>query len=375
MTLLAAPVKNCGVLFSHEAFYLQEWGGILRGFCELSKNIHDKYGNCNVYAGEYCGSMARDLKRDLGEKMIGREVGQVSGRLACNLRGERGLRQRILTTRPSVLHRTQYNVLDFSPRSLSVVSTLHDTWTEREGGDMRLKLRSLFKRRALEQSDIIVCVSQNTRKELARIWPHLHDRAVVIYHGSRPISDTPQRYAADFPYFLYVGSREERKNFPIVLKALSRSRQLTDMRLICVGPPFSDEEKADIALNSLERRVTREKANDHQLAGLYEGALALLYPSRFEGFGMPLLEAMHHRCPVISSPATCLAEIGGEAALYADPDAPDEWVTWMEAVAFDEELAEDLRNRGRSHALTFSWERCADEHLAIYQDFSVTAAY
>jgi glycosyltransferase involved in cell wall biosynthesis len=258
--------------------------------------------------------------------------------------------------------------MDMIPQGFRKVSTLHDMWTEQENCSPKDRLRSLFKRRALENSDAIVCISYATYDDLARNWPHLIERACVIHHGARLISTTPIAPRLTRPYFLYVGQREERKNFAIVLKGLAAARRLDDFRLVCAGGgAFNQAEIEMIHQLGLSGQLVQCRANDHELAGLYENAVALLYPSRFEGFGMPVLEAMLHGCPVVSSPDSCMPEIAGNAAIYADAVRGDAWTEALEKIAFDTDCREKLQLAGRSHAAGFSWDLAGERYEALYR--------
>ena len=169
------------------------------------------------------------------------------------------------------------------------------------------------------------------------------------------------------PFFLFVGNRAAQKNCDVVLKALAIADTLADVALLCVGGgTFSDEEKVHIDRLGLVGRVHQRTVADDELAGLYASALALLYPSRHEGFGLPLLEAMQYDCPVVSSPLSCLPEIGGDAPLYADAADPEAWRMAMERLTLDSSAAQAARERGRRRVNHFSWDKTARQHEALY---------
>lgn len=280
-------------------------------------------------------------------------------------RNELALRHR--AGQVSLVHRTYHPVVDLLPSSTSVIETVHDLWdfiaSDEQGA--RARFRRRMKLRALRRADRIVCVSQSTRNYLGELHPYLADRAVVIPHGTRRLSDMPARIVADRPFFLFVGKRDRYKNFAIVLKAMARMTGDTD--LICFGGgAFTERERECIAALGLAVRVRQTGGDDHRLAGCYEAAVALLYPSRHEGFGLPLLEAMTHGCPVIAAPLTSLPEVGGDAALYADADDAEEWADVMSRLMQDADARHRAIAAGRVRAAGFSWDVAARRHAALY---------
>jgi glycosyltransferase involved in cell wall biosynthesis len=267
-----------------------------------------------------------------------------------------------------VIHRTQYPLIDLTPAGFRKVSTLHDMWTERHGRSRGDAIRSHFKRSAIDRSDVVVCVSEYTRQSVLEVWPDMSDRLTVIHHGADPVSGTPVDPGYPWPYLLYVGQRELRKNFPILLQGLAHAHGLRDVRLVCAGgEPLTGDELAMIDQLGLTGRVVQRQANDHELAGLYEGAEALLYPSRYEGFGMPLLEAMLHGCLVVCSPLTCLPEIGGDAVVYVDAESAEGWAEAMQDAIANGTRMQELREKALARASTFSWKSAARKYKEIYE--------
>lgn len=283
------------------------------------------------------------------------------------LRNEAALRR--LVGPGTVVHRTYHPVADLLPRATPVVETVHDLWdfvAPDERGP-RAALRRHLKRRALHRADRIVCVSHSTRDYLGNLWPSLADRATVIPHGTSRLSDEPAPVHRDRPFFLFVGRRDRYKNFALLLDALARSGAGAD--LVCFGGgPLDDGEKEAISRLGLTRRVHQRGGDDRVLAGHYQAARALLYPSRHEGFGLPLLEAMALGCPVIAAPLTSLPEVGGDAALYADADDSDAWRDAMERLTENPSARGEAIAAGRARAALFSWNAAARRHAALYAE-------
>lgn len=358
------------IVFTHELFAIQNYGGVTRCMIELMRALQGQRADWQVWAGRHgnvpLNMLAEETAAD--RRVIGTFVGKLQGRRHATIAGEWHLSRHLARQPRAIVHRTQYPVLDLTPRRHARVATLHDMWTEQPGASRGEQVRSRFKRRALEASDAIICVSENSRAELIAAWPHLESRAVTIHHGVRPVSTTPAAMAQPWPFFLFVGFRGPKKNLAVVLRALAGEARLAPFHLVCVGGgPLRPDEHEAIERLGLTGRIHQTIATDDELAGLYAGARALLYPSRHEGFGMPMLEAMLHDCPVISSPCSCLPEIAGDAALYCDPDRPDAWAAAMERIAFSDDEAAALRERGHARVTAFTWEENARRHMDVYR--------
>lgn len=358
------------IVFTHELFAIQNHGGVTRCMTELMRALQEQGADWQVWAGRHGNVPLKLLAEEpgVGPRVTGSFVGKLQGRNHASTIGEWQLSRHLARLPRVVVHRTQYPLLDLVPRRHAKVTTLHDMWTEQPGSPPEAQWRSRFKRRALEGSDAIVCVSENSRQELIAAWPHLESRALTIRHGVRPVSTTPAVVTKPWPYVLYVGVRDAKKNLAVALRALGTAPRLAPVHLVCVGGgALRPVELETIAELGLTGRVHQTTASDDELASLYAGAVALLYPSRHEGFGMPMLEAMLHSCPVISSPCSCLPEIAGDAAIYCDPDRPDAWAEAMEKIAFSEDEAAALRGRGRARVTAFTWEENARRHMDVYR--------
>lgn len=257
------------------------------------------------------------------------------------------------------------------------VTTVHDMAYELgHSSGWRTRLGRIERRRAYFSSDAIICISAHTRDTLLQVFPELSTRSklVVIPHGVTTLQPeeallSQNRQPGDFEnYVLFVGGRKGYKNFEGALHALHQSGLTRQgMSLVCTGQPIDHAETELIERLGLRAHVRSVGyVSQPELARLYGKAYALIYPSRFEGFGLPLLEAMQMRCPVVASDASCLPEIAGDAALLAPPsDAPA--MGHALASLQDTDLRARIVAKGDLRVAQFSWDLSAAAHAALYQ--------
>jgi len=355
------------VAFSHDIFVAQRAGGITRCMLELMRGLSEMGAVWSAFSGSHDNEMLRAAQAsDWGNSRIAAPDAAPTPIFPV-ARQERRFARWLENSPAKVLHRTYYAPVDLA-RALPRVETLHDMWSERRPsrGDMKATLRSIIKRRALQRADLVVCVSEHTRAEALATWPWLEQRTIVIPHGVRRLSAAPAPSNAPRPYFLFVGKRPLYKNFAVAARALAQAN-LPDHDLVCFGGgPFDASELALIQALGLAGRVRQLAGGDDRLAGLYESAEALLYPSRYEGFGLPVLEAMIHDCPVLCGDQTSLPEVAGDAGLLLSPDLPEAWSEAMQRIVHSADLRDVLRVAGRAQAARFSWERSARAHARAY---------
>ena len=361
------------VLFSYDIFCAQNAGGVSRCMLEVMRALDASCYDWSIWAPETPNIMLQHALLQPWMQKRAKLAGVSSiGRLRGTLRNELAFARWVSKVKPRVIHRSYYPVCDLADRKIKHVETLHDLWDERLAlsGNRAAKLRSLVKRQACLRADVVVCVSEHTKADAIAHWPELESRLVVIHHGVAPISYSPQMGTVARPFFLFVGRRDGYKNFPVVASALA-SPLFQDHLLVCFGGgSFTAAEFDMLHRLGVTDRVTQLAGSDDLLAGLYHDATALLYPSSFEGFGMPILEAMIHGCPVIASPLTSLPEVGGSAAFYADPQFVDSWIDSMKLLAFDSQVAASMRQRGFDRSAMFSWKRSGERHVEVYDSLS-----
>jgi glycosyltransferase involved in cell wall biosynthesis len=225
-------------------------------------------------------------------------------------------------------------------------------------------------RKSAERADKVIAVSQCTKSDMIREWGIDEKKIEVIYHG---VDKTPKPISSnrifDFPYIFFAGGgRSLNKNFEHLIEAFSiLSESNKEVRLVCSGTNFTESERHLILNYKIQDKVVHFYANELQMAQLYHDALMLVVPSYYEGFGMPILEAMVYDCPVVLSNASCFPEIAGDAGIYFDPFNSEEMSVKMELLIENDEIRKQQLENGKQRLKNFSWEKCADEHVNAYK--------
>jgi glycosyltransferase involved in cell wall biosynthesis len=217
-----------------------------------------------------------------------------------------------------------------------------------------------LERRAAHRADLVLTLSESARTDLEGVLGLSRTKIRVTYLGAPPLDPEP---SSKEPYFLFVGGTEKRKNLGVVLEAL---RSLDGLELRVVGPHAA----SPVHEARREQRDVRWLGfvGAEELAELYRHATALVFPSRYEGFGLPVLEAMARRTPVIASNRSSIPEVARGAAILVDPDNVEGLRDAMRRVVAEPGLRAELIERGAEVASGFSWNETARATVAAYNE-------
>lgn len=363
------------IIYDPQIFSLQEYGGISRYFVELATHMHaldvaEVEIYCPWYASRYLVETPRPIlkvKAGIPVRRYLRYTRQLF--TAANMAL---FRKRLTAKSFDIVHHTYYWPL---PDRLPVharVTTIHDMIDGTIAPNPR-KFR--FKRRSVQQADHVICVSEYTRKALLECYGIAPEKTSVVHLGRPEIHDHPpaQPDMRPTPYVLYVGERAGYKNFDGLVQAfVSSARIRQDFQLVCFGgkPISSDEMNTLVARGLTVQQVRHCSGDDGMLHALYRDASLFVYPSLYEGFGLPPLEAMSMGTPVACSDSSSIPEVVGGAGEYFDPTRADSIAQAMESVLYSATRRQELVSLGYERAARFSWNRCARETLAIYRSLA-----
>lgn len=361
------------IIYDPQIFATQEFGGISRYFCALAAQIASfPDTETRIVAPLYVNGYLKELRHPIAVghyvrrlPKTGRIINTVSAALFRPLAG---------MMRPDIVHETYYAESQTCggkmPRALTVYDMIHERCPDSFASNDPL---ARIKACAVQRADHIFCISENTRRDLLEIHQLPEDRVSVTYLGYDTLPQSALT-AADLvgaaPYLLHVGGRHGYKNFEGLLHAFVSSSWLrNNLRLVCFGSgAFSHEERGLMAsLGLKETEVIHLGGGDDRLAALYKGASAFVYPSKYEGFGIPPLEAMSVDCPVICSNTSSIPEVVGEAGAYFDPHNVESIRAGIEHVLQSSTRRQELISLGRLRRGLFSWHRCAQETHNVYQ--------
>ncbi len=276
-----------------------------------------------------------------------------------------------------IVHPTYYTLL--SNRALSSIKkpkviTIHDMIVELFQGSINNEQKHInWKADAIKSADSIICVSENTKNDLLRFYPQVEQKISVIYEGSElSYSDSlGAETVPENPYFLYVGGRTAYKNFKQLLSVFPKIVSINSgIKLCVVGPPLSHEETKLISELGLNNNIEYYGyVSSNQLAKLYRCSIALVYPSLYEGFGLPPLEAMTCGTAVIAANVSSVPEIVGDGGLLIDPYSETELVDAMVHILRDTSAREKIIERGIKRAKLFDWDTNVNKIVDLYRTF------
>jgi glycosyltransferase involved in cell wall biosynthesis len=273
------------------------------------------------------------------------------------------------------------------------IVTIHDLIFERYPEQFKFIDRKIYSKKfryACEHANKIIAISNQTKQDIIDLYKTPAEKIEVCYQscnpafGERVTEETKQSIKAKYNlpdrYFLYVGSIIERKNLLNICVAINSLRNEINIPLVVIGNggEYKQKVKDYVRQHKLEDRIiflsdspvarsssTFQSAQD--FPAIYQLAIAMIYPSVFEGFGIPVLEALWSRIPVITSNVSCLPEAGGEGAFYVDPTKPEEIAEQMKRILTDESFVQQQVEKGWQHAQHFSNYNTAARVMEVYE--------
>lgn len=374
------------VLYDYQVFS-QRIGGISRCFCELARHlpleIAYEFAVCetdNVYLKELLpylpscklktDSFLYPLKFKGRLKLFALLEKHCSTFPSFSNVNKRYSLKKLQEGKFDIFHATLYDdyfipYLNHKPFVITVHDMIWELYPDKKNAPLSRQKHNLC-----QKANHIITVSQHSKKDLLRLWDIPEEKVSVIYHGSSKSKNKYEKRLVDHPYFLFVGRRSRYKNFSQTIKDFSLFHSMhPEVWLICTGDTFKKEEKKLLAKYDLEECVYSIFASDKELENLYHYALAFVFPSIYEGFGLPILEAFSHGCPVLLNNKSCFPEIASDAAIYFDSNEFGESnLTDKLCLIYDmnERERKTYITKGYERLDSFSWKKSARELSIIY---------
>lgn len=369
------------VLFDHQIFWLQRYGGISRYFVELIERLRglEVDARISTWCSENQHLLASRLIADgiapsrpvacravqFAEKAVRRDLVGFVGRKASEKALKRG--------GFDVFHPTYYypyflEHLDGRPFVLTVHDMIHEVLAH-EFSSSDFTARN--KKAVGERADRIIAISESTKQDIVRLYGVAPSRIDIVPHGSSldPALAASRPETLPSRYVLFVGNRYTYKNFDLFARAMSEvMREEQDLHLVCGGGgAFGDPELRQLNCLGIGDRTMYTDIDDLLLTRLYRDAEAFVFPSLYEGFGIPILEAMSCGCPVVASNTSSFPEVLGDAGAMFEPRDERNMAGTILDVLRDGEARQRMRERGLARAKQFSWDITAMKTLDVYE--------
>jgi glycosyltransferase involved in cell wall biosynthesis len=349
------------IIFGPEIWSLQENGGVSRYCHELIRNLDLIGVNVRVLVGPNENNYTRLIDPRVKVTLNSLSESEI----------HRGISEALLNSNLGIYHSTYYDSTTMriaQKRGLKTVVTVYDLIGELFPTKIAwYRRRSTEQKRVVKQSDLVISISENTKSDLMDLNKISSSKVKVVPLG---VSDFGDQLDSDIylekPYILHVGKRQEYKNFIFTVESIARCVELSTLNIIAFGGEKpSEEELVAISNLQMEFRVNFLHGDDEFLGYLYKNAFALVYPSLYEGFGIPPLEAMRHYCPVIASTRGSIPEVCGTYAKYFDPTLESSLQSQLKELL--EGPDDSYLRKAYEHSLDFTWERTAIETFSAYK--------
>ena len=373
------------ILYDYQAFYMQKFGGVSNSIVQIISNLPPevKYEiaikECNNEHLQKSGLVKFAPARNSVDKFISSKSFKGKQRLYNTYtklfsqrtslgRNQLYAIQKLVNGDFDIFHPTFFDGY-FIPylNGKPFVMTIHDMIPER----LCIKDGQIAQKKYLvDKASHIATISEQAKYDIMEILKVPESKISVIYHGAPQI-----KVPGDMPipvnnYILYVGLRESYKYFmPMMKSLLPVLKRHPGIKIVCTGPDFTNAESSFFEQEGISDRMFHTRPSDKEMAALYSNALCFIYPSLYEGFGIPILEAYQANCPVILNHKSCFPEIAKDAALFFDSDdASSSLEILMESfLQMSSDEKENLLKKQRARLDFFSWEKAAKQYKDLYE--------
>jgi glycosyltransferase involved in cell wall biosynthesis len=360
------------VLYDHEFFSTFKYSGISRYFFELLTRLTTEHAiEVELFMGFQNNAFGFERKKESFRRFFGPR----RPRLPKTTRLFNAVNESLFgpwasLSKQDIFHQTYYGYrlpAFRGKRMMNLYDMTYEVMPHLFPGNALTEQKAISARHA----DGIIAISESSRRDSIEHLGLKPEKVRTIHLGCSlgdVQGNVPKPF--DFPYVLYVGQRVAHKNFGLIPKGLARlTGPARDIHLVCFGgSPFTPSEIAALHDAGWAEKFHWLTGDDLRLIQLYRHAAALVYPSFYEGFGLPVLEAMSQGCPVVVSRSSSLPEVGGLAARYFDPQSLEDFAAQLQFVLDSKSERLQMAEAGRKQSQKFSWDRCAEETAAFYRE-------
>ena len=367
------------IFFDHKIFSLQNYGGPSRYFINLANKLNEiETVNAKIFSPIHINYMLSGIsKKNIGfankipfADFLGKSNSFKNTIIKINNKVNNFY---IKKRRPDIIHTTYYGN-DFPIDSNNLVVTVYDLIHEIFANEYTGKNNHLPKKKILDRAKQIICISESTKKDLVKFYNISEEKITVTYLSNSLSSNNDlldiSKTKLPKKFFLYVGSRWKYKNFNQLLYVLNYNKKLHkefDLITFGGGKLTLSEKKLIEKLGLNYNKIVQIDGNENLLKNLYKQAEFFIYPSRYEGFGIPILESFSQQCPVICSNTSSFPEVAGDAAILFDPNDIASISKSIEMIINSEDLRQKLIKKGNERLKKFSWTKCALETFNVYK--------
>ena len=353
------------VFFDYSIFTLQRFGGISNYIVNLVENFSDQVDPLIIslfYKNHYLKNCSFADKLFFYNR-VGSLIKYV------NAANKIYFNYKLKNKNPDIVHLTYFNEKNFYATKAKIVITEYDLIKEKFYAE-KYQDQINYKKKLFEKVDLIICIFKNTKKDLQQEYSIDASKISVVHLAVNKNKVFRERSLKTRPFILYVGSRQRYKNFINAIKSYARSSKLKlDFDFVCFGVGnFSKVEEDLFRKLSLDRsRIHYFEGDQLDLNYFYHKARVFIFPSLYEGFGIPLLEAMNMECPIICSDTSCFPEIVNDAAILFNPTDVELLTFKLEKLIYDDQLLLNLKKKGNKNLNNYSWNKCSDETEKLYK--------
>lgn len=362
-------MEKIKVAFDDQIFMAQKRGGVSKYFVELFANL-PKFGVEVILLSEWTANQHLVESGRVTEKKSTNNFLEKVRYFSWRQFGGPSSTPKVIPNF-DILHHTFTNDHYLKIPAGKRVSTIHDMTPELHPEYFPFGNPHLAKKEFCERSDGLIAISGSTQTDLCRIYSNIQLKNVeVIHHGIENKFFSSRILNIDLPteFLLFVGVRRGYKDFELALEAFSYfHKEHANLKLLCVGGgPFSSNEKQKIEKLGLTESVIQKFPTDFEIVEIYRNAKALIFPSHYEGFGFPILEAMAVGTPVVLAENSCMKEIGGEFALYFETGNLEQAMSQLK-IALNPEYQNAFAPNMVNHAREFTVEKTAEKTSNFYR--------